>query len=70
MKNAKFLGYCFYMNTNISRDFQICISVSLKIEINFEINFVWFSVLKCCTFARMDRKFIYPDELLTNSLPH
>ena len=27
IKNAKFSGYCFYMNTNIKRDFQICISV-------------------------------------------
>ena len=26
-KNAKFSGYCFYMNTNIERDFQICIRV-------------------------------------------
>ena len=30
IKNAKFLGYCFYMNTNIQRDFQICISIPLK----------------------------------------
>ena len=29
IKNVKFLGYCFYMNTNILRDFQICISVPL-----------------------------------------
>ena len=28
-KNAKFLGYYFYMNTNIWGDFQICISVPL-----------------------------------------
>ena len=27
IKKAKFLGYCFYMNTNIQGDFQICISV-------------------------------------------
>ena len=30
IKNAKFLGYCFYMNTNIQVDFQICISVPSK----------------------------------------
>ena len=30
IKNAKFLGYCFDMNTNILRDFQICISVPLS----------------------------------------
>ena len=29
IKNAKYSGYCFYMNTNIYRDFQICISVPL-----------------------------------------
>ena len=32
MKNAKFLGYCFYMNTNLLGDFQICISVPLILE--------------------------------------
>ena len=26
-KNAKFSGYCFYINTNIEGYFQICISV-------------------------------------------
>ena len=30
IKNAKFSGQYFYMNTNISVDFQICISVTLK----------------------------------------
>ena len=30
IKNAKFCGYCFYMNRNIKGDFQICISVHLK----------------------------------------
>ena len=29
-KNAKFSGYCFYMNTNIKGHFQICISVPLS----------------------------------------
>ena len=29
IQNAKFSGHCFYMNTNIWRDFQICISVPL-----------------------------------------
>ena len=29
IRNAKFSGYCFYMNTNIKRDFQICFSVPL-----------------------------------------
>ena len=31
--NAKFSGYCFYMNTNIYRDFQICIWVPLNKEV-------------------------------------
>ena len=30
IKNVKFSGYCFYMNTNILKDFQICISVPLR----------------------------------------
>ena len=30
IKNAKFSGYYFYMNTNIEGDFWICISVPLK----------------------------------------
>ena len=30
IQNAKFSGYYFYMNTNLWRDFQICISVPLK----------------------------------------
>ena len=29
IQNAKCSEYCFYMNTNIERDFQICISVPL-----------------------------------------
>ena len=29
IRNAKFSGYYFYMNTNIKRDFQICFSVPL-----------------------------------------
>ena len=43
IKNVKFSGYCFYMNTNMLRDFKICISVPLSvaslqgfwIEVNF-----------------------------------
>ena len=30
IQNAKFSGYYFDMNTNIWRDFQICISVPLN----------------------------------------
>ena len=30
IKNAKPSGYCFYINTNILEDFQICSSVTLN----------------------------------------
>ena len=30
IKNAKFSRYCFYMRTNVWRNFQICISVPLR----------------------------------------
>ena len=30
VKNAKYLGFCFYMNLNALGDFQICISVPLS----------------------------------------
>ena len=33
IKNAKVSGYYFYINLNILGDFQICISVPLKIRI-------------------------------------
>ena len=29
IKNAKFSGYCFYLNTNLYGDLQICINVPL-----------------------------------------
>ena len=35
IKNAKFSGYCFYMNTNIERDFQFRISVPLSTSFAF-----------------------------------
>ena len=34
VKNAKFSGYYFYINSNIWWDFQICISVPLKNKLN------------------------------------
>ena len=30
IKNAKFTGDCFYMNTNMHGDFQTCVSVPLN----------------------------------------
>ena len=40
IKNAKYSGYCFYMNSNIWGDFQICISVPLS-------NFMQFWRISC-----------------------
>ena len=34
IKNAKFSGYCFYVHTKKYWDFQICISVPLKVPVN------------------------------------
>ena len=58
-RNAKFSGYYFYMNTNIQRDFQICICVSVILLNSLFINpwkNLWLMVSKwsnghrlCCT---------------------
>ena len=45
IKNEKFPGYCFYMNTNIKGHFQICISVSLTNNY-WQVDFT-----TTCTFA-------------------
>ena len=59
----KFSGYCYYMNTNMQGDFQICISVSLKEEKG-----TW---KKCCQenlaiFATFSSR----DNLFSDSLRH
>ena len=48
INKAKISGYCFYMNTGIQRDFQICISVPLIHQIDifyqlkrFERSLLW-----------------------------
>ena len=59
----KFSGYCFYVNTKLYGDFQICISVSLKNWINTrnwiefrlnELNWIkvsiYMSLFKCYIF--------------------
>ena len=33
IENAKFSGYYFYLNLNISADFQICISAPLSLKV-------------------------------------
>ena len=43
IKKAKFSGYCFYMNTNLKRDFQICISVPLRTA--FLLEHLWWLLL-------------------------
>ena len=48
IKNAKFSGYYFYINTNIYGEFQICIIVPLHLQI-FDI-----SILKS----------LFPEDLL------
>ena len=47
IQNAKFSGYCFYMNRNIQRDFQICISVPLSPMYSPDLSL--FSVQNCYT---------------------
>ena len=32
IRNAKYAGYCFYVNRNIYGDFQICICASLNLR--------------------------------------
>ena len=39
IKNVKFSGYCFYMDTCIERDFKICISVPLNEDRLFTSSF-------------------------------
>ena len=36
IENAKFSGHCFYMKTNIEKDFRICISVPLNMFKNHQ----------------------------------
>ena len=36
IENAKFSGHCFYMKTNIKKDFRICISVPLNMFKNHQ----------------------------------
>ena len=46
IKNAKFLGYCFYMGTNIKGDLQICMSVFLIFVLSCTCkNSMWLSNL-------------------------
>ena len=57
IKNVKTSGYCFYMNTNIQGDFQICISVLLIIEL-----LEMFHVHSCCTSNMKNIKPVKPNQ--------
>ena len=51
LKNAKFSGYCFYMNTNTKGDFHIYISVPLSYNLRFKyftFVFLFYLDLKIC----------------------
>ena len=54
IQNAKFLGYCFYININIQGDFQICISAPL---IQFFLS-MWYSQFfhEHSRFTRQDNR--------------
>ena len=42
--NAKFSRYCFYTNTNLKENFQICISVPLSEKVTLESFQLWLSL--------------------------
>ena len=44
IKNAKFSGYCFYMNTNIQGDFQICIRLPLRGHYSQKQSHIFFNI--------------------------
>ena len=74
IKNAKVSGYYFYMNLNIWRNFQICISVPL-INSYFYSNFnlcplAWMfssakSLNKVESLQKRASRFLYEDYLLS-----
>ena len=49
IQNVKFSGYYFYVNTNIQRDFEICISVPLNHTISEKIPKKRFEDIKLTT---------------------
>ena len=57
IKNAKFSGYCFYRNTNVLGDFQICISVPLikQLKISTDELFYQFANAKIGTWEFEDK---------------
>ena len=62
IKNAKFSGYCFYMNRNIYGDFQICISVPLRCLSENFMKFFWclLSVRLCKASSNLWLKILLP----------
>ena len=55
IQNAKFSGYYVYMNTNIWRDFQICISAPVRQRQKLFLN-LCFTLFKKCRVERRRRK--------------
>ena len=67
INNAKVLGYCFYMNTNISRGFQICISVPLNLLL--DVQNIFLAVFLANYFLWAFRKRHFEKPLLTPADP-
>ena len=55
IQNAKFSGYYVYMNTNIWRDFQICISAPVRQRQKLFLN-LCFTLFKKCRVEKRRRK--------------
>ena len=63
--NAKFSGYYFYMNINIWRDFQICISVSLIfVTLFFHYLANWYCWLDIGSCLNDNRIWFFFDNLI------
>ena len=58
IKNAKLIGYCFYMNPNMQGNFQICISEPLKV-VPATFLLVCFVCLKDSTFKTRKNVFYF-----------
>ena len=58
IKNTKFLGYCFYITTNVQGDFQICISVPLT-QLFSGIKFLIFYSISIITKNKRTKKLFY-----------
>ena len=79
IKNTKFSGSCFNMNTNIQRDFQICITLPLISIHNANKNLFWsffqdnVRVILLLNYEKgikiVDRKFLESEPFSQKFLP-